>query len=89
MTVRNGKKKKDSDLELLTLQIRRLANEFDGIGSRLRAIPLTHEESKLLLAELRAVRLLLDRKGEFRHLEADHARIEAKAAQPAPSSPSP
>ncbi|MGH9390481.1 MAG: hypothetical protein ACRD1Z_12760, partial [Vicinamibacteria bacterium] len=72
------------DLESLALQVRRLANELDGIGARLKAITFTGEEVKLLLGELRAVRYLLDRKGEYRHLEADAARLEART----PSSPS-
>ena len=84
-----GKAGEKVDLELLSFQVRRIANELDGVGARLRAISLAPEEVKLLLAELRAVRHLLDRKGEFKHLEAEHAKLEAQAPQPPPSPPSP
>lgn len=62
-------KKEKLDIGLLALQVRRLANEFEGIGAKLRVIPLTTEEAKTLLAELRAVRHLLDKKGQFVHLD--------------------
>jgi hypothetical protein len=61
-------KKEKLDIELLGLQVRRLANELDGVGAKLRAVALTTEELKILIGELRAVRHLLDQKGQFRHL---------------------
>jgi hypothetical protein len=61
--------KSNEDVELLTLQVRRLANEMDGTGKRLRGLALTGEEVQILLGELRAVRHLLDKKGQFSHLD--------------------
>lgn len=63
------KPKKAQDVELLALQIRRLANELEGVGAKLKAVALTAEELKTLLGELRAIRHLIDRKGEFKHLD--------------------
>ena len=63
------KKKSETDLELLTLQVRRLANELDGVGARMKEVTLTSEEIKIVLGELRACRHLLDVKREFRHLD--------------------
>jgi hypothetical protein len=62
-------KKEKLDIELLALQVRRLANEFDGVGAKLKVMVLTVEDLKIVLGELRAVRHLLDLKGTFRHLD--------------------
>lgn len=74
-------KKEKLDIELLALQVRRLANELDGVGAKLKVLVLTTEEFKLLLAELRAVRHLLDKKAQFVHLDL------VPQSPPQPSSP--
>jgi hypothetical protein len=63
------KKTGSSDYELLALQVRRLANELDGVGARLRGIALSDELVRQLIGELQAVRHLLDNKGHFAHLD--------------------
>lgn len=78
---KDAQKKEKLDIELLALQVRRLANEFEGVGEKLKGIGLSKEELKTLLGELRAVRHLLDAKGEFRHLD------KATELAPSPGSP--
>jgi len=83
MAAKKAKQKKEKlDIELLALQVRRLANEFDGIGKTLRVMPLTTEAAMILLAELRAVRHLLDKKGQFVHLDLVPTSAPALALQP-------
>lgn len=63
------KSAKSTDIELLALQVRRLANELEGVSTRLKGVALSGEVIKYLLGELQAVRHLLDKKGEFSHLD--------------------
>lgn len=66
---RKSAKKEKLDIEVLAFQVRRLANELDGVGKKLKAVSVTAEELMILLGEMRAVRHLLDPKGEFKHLD--------------------
>lgn len=80
------KKKLEDAVESLALEVRRLVNGLGRLEAALaRSVVGPAEAMGDLTAELRAVRYLLDQKGEYSFMDRARAAAAAKAAAPAPA----